>query len=230
MKVIVIIPARSGSKSLPNKNILPLNGIPLLCYSVSYALKCNLVSRVVVSTDSEEFAEIARSCGADVPFIRPAEYAMDNTRDYAFMKHALDFYDSIGEEYDVYVLLRPTSPLRPEGLIEKSLDILNENPIASSVRAVAIAKEHPYRILNLKKDGSITSFINNIEEPYNFPRQELPSAFSMTGDIEAARRDTLLKGSVSGNKIFPLIINPEDKIDIDHEDDLRIAEEKLKNI
>ena len=96
MKVIVIIPARSGSKSLPNKNILPLNGIPLLCYSVSYALKCNLVSRVVVSTDSEEFAEIARSCGADVPFIRPAEYAMDSSRDYSFMRHALDYYDSIG--------------------------------------------------------------------------------------------------------------------------------------
>tara|TARA_B110000483_G_C17873301_1_gene418839 strand:- start:219 stop:659 length:441 start_codon:yes stop_codon:yes gene_type:complete len=145
------------------------------------------------------------------------------------MRHALDYYDSIGEVYDVYVLLRPTSPLRPDGLIEKSLAILSKYPTASSVRAVTKSKEHPYRILNINEDGSISSFLEGIEEPYNFPRQELPEAYSMTGDIEAARRETLLSGSVSGSKIFPLIINPDDKIDIDHIDDFKIAEEKLKN-
>ncbi len=229
MKVIVIIPARSGSKSLPNKNILPLKGKPLLCYSISYGLESDIVDKVIVSTDSEEFAEIAKSYGADIPFIRPAELAMDNTRDYPFMRHALDYFESIGEIYDVYILLRPTSPLRPEGLIEKSISILKENPTATSVRAVAQTKEHPYRVLGLNKDGSINTFISNIEEPYNHPRQELPEAYSMTGDIEAARRETLLSGSVSGKKIFPLIINPEDKIDIDHIDDFRIAEKRLGN-
>ncbi len=154
---------------------------------------------------------------------------MDNTRDYPFMRHALDYFESIGEIYDVYILLRPTSPLRPEGLIEKSISILKENPTATSVRAVAKTKEHPYRVLGLNKDGSINTFISNIEEPYNHPRQELPEAYSMTGDIEAARRETLLSGSVSGKKIFPLIINPEDKIDIDHIDDFRIAEKRLGN-
>ena len=229
MKVIVIIPARSGSKSLPNKNILPLKGKPLLCYSISYGLESDIVDKVIVSTDSEEFAEIAKSYGADIPFIRPAELAMDNTRDYPFMRHALDYFESIGEIYDVYILLRPTSPLRPEGLIEKSISILKENPTATSVRAVAQTKEHPYRVLGLNKDGSINTFISNIEEPYNHPRQELPEAYSMTGDIEAARRETLLSGSVSGKKIFPLIINPEDKIDIDHIDDFRTAEKRLGN-
>jgi CMP-N,N'-diacetyllegionaminic acid synthase len=229
MKVIVIIPARSGSKSLPNKNILPLKGKPLLCYSISYGLESDIVDKVIVSTDSEEFAEIAKTYGADVPFIRPAELAMDNTRDYPFMRHALDYFESIGEIYDVYILLRPTSPLRPEGLIEKSISILKENPTATSVRAVAQTKEHPYRVLGLNKDGSIDTFISNIEEPYNHPRQELPEVYSMTGDIEAARRETLLSGSVSGKKIFPLIINPEDKIDIDHIDDFRKAEKRLGN-
>ena len=228
MKVVVIIPARSGSKSLPKKNILPLNGKPLLCYSVSYALKSNLVNKVIVSTDSEEFAEIAKNCGADVPFLRPAKISMDNTRDYPFMRHALDYLDSVGDVYDIYILLRPTSPLRPEGLIEKSIDILNKNPSATSVRAVARAKEHPYRVLGINEDGSISSMISDIEEPYNFPRQELPEAYSMTGDIEAARRETLLSGSVSGNKIYPLIINPEDKIDIDSIEDFKIAEKRLK--
>ena len=229
MKVIVIIPARSGSKSLPNKNILPLKGKPLLCYSISYGLESDIVDKVIVSTDSEEFAEIAKTYGADIPFIRPAELAMDNTRDYPFMRHALDYFDSIGEIYDVYILLRPTSPLRPEGLIEKSISILKENPTATSVRAVTQTKEHPYRVLGLNKDGSIDTFISNIEEPYNHPRQELPEAYSMTGDIEAARRETLLSGSVSGKKIFPLVINPEDKIDIDHIDDFRTAEKRLGN-
>ncbi|MBT7437663.1 MAG: acylneuraminate cytidylyltransferase family protein [Cellvibrionales bacterium] len=229
MKVIVIIPARSGSKSLPNKNILPLKGKPLLCYSISYGLESDIVDKVIVSTDSEEFAEIAKTYGADVPFIRPAELAMDNTRDYPFMRHALDYFESIGEIYDIYILLRPTSPLRPEGLIEKSISILKENPTATSVRAVAQTKEHPYRVLGLNKDGSIDTFISNIEEPYNHPRQELPEVYSMTGDIEAARRETLLSGSVSGKKIFPLIINPEDKIDIDHIDDFRKAEKRLGN-
>ena len=230
MKVVVIIPARSGSKSLPNKNILPLKGKPLLYYSVSYALKSDLVNRVIVSTDSEEFAEIAKNCGADVPFLRPAEISMDNTRDYPFMRHALDYLDSVGDVYDIYILLRPTSPLRPEGLIEKSIHILNKNPSATSVRAVARSKEHPYRILEINEDGSISSMISDVEEPYNFPRQELPEAYSMTGDIEAARRETLLNGSVSGENMFPIVINPEEKIDIDHIDDFKIAEEKLKNL
>ena len=230
MKVVVIIPARSGSKSLPKKNILPLNGKPLLCYSVSYALKSDLVNKVIVSTDSEEFAEIAKNCGADVPFLRPAKISMDNTRDYPFMRHALDYLDSVGDVYDIYILLRPTSPLRPEGLIEKSIDILNKNPKATSVRAVAKVKEHPYRVLGINEDGSISSFVQEIHEPYNFPRQELPEAYFMTGDIEAARRETLLNGSVSGENMFPIIIKPEEKIDIDHIDDFKIAEEKLKNL
>lgn len=230
MKVIVIIPARSGSKSLPKKNILPLNGKPLLTYSISYGLKSSQVDKVVVSTDSEEFAEIARNYGAEVPFLRPVELSADSCRDYSFMRHALDYFDSIGEIYDIYVLLRPTSPLRPEGLIERSLDILKKNPTATSVRAVSRVNEHPYRVLAMNADGSISSLIQGVIEPYNFPRQELPESYSMTGDIEAVRRKTLLEGSVSGDKIFPIIINPEDKIDIDHINDLRAAEEKLKSL
>ena len=96
------------------------------------------------------------------------------------------------------------------------------------MRTVAEATEHPYRVLKAHEDGSMSSMISNIEEPYNFPRQELPKAYFMTGDIEAARRETLLSGSVSGNKIYPIIINPEEKIDIDNIEDFKIAEKKLK--
>ena len=225
MKVVVIIPARSGSKSLPSKNILLLNGKPMLSYSVSYGLRSDVVDKVLVSTDSIKFAEVARDCGADVPFIRPAEFAEDNTRDYPVVRHALDYFESRGELYDIYILLRPTSPLRPEGLIEKAIDLLKKNPSASSIRTVAKIKEHPFRAWNIKKDGSMCGFMANEEESYNIPRQELPDVYFQTGDLEAVTRKTLLNGSVSGDNVFPLIINYEDFVDIDSESDFKRAEQ-----
>ncbi|MGJ0372647.1 acylneuraminate cytidylyltransferase family protein [Aliarcobacter cryaerophilus] len=230
LKVAVIIPARSGSKSLPKKNILPLNGKPMLCYSVAYGLKSEVVSKVVVSTDSEEFADVARSCGADVPFIRPAQYAQDNTRDYPVMRHALDYFESIGEIYDIYVLLRPTSPLRPYGLIEKALDIITKNPTATSVRTVAQIKEHPYRAWKIKENGSMSGFVTDVNESYNIPRQELPIIYFQTGDLEVIKRETLLQGSVSGDNIFPLVINYKDIVDIDDIDDLKKAKIKINGV
>lgn len=228
LKVAVIIPARSGSKSLPKKNILPLNGKPLLCYSISYGLASKIVDKVVVSTDSLEFAQIAKDCCAEVPFIRPAEISQDSTRDYPFMRHAMDYFESIGEVYDVYILLRPTSPLRPKGLIEKAIDIMTQYPTASSVRTVAKIKEHPYRAWNIKEDGSMSGFVADVEESYNIPRQELPEVYFQTGDLEAVRRETLFNGSVSGDNIYPLVIDYEDMVDIDHKDDLSKAEARLK--
>lgn len=228
-KIIVIIPARSGSKSLPNKNILPLNGRPLLCHSVTYALKCKFVDKVVVSTDSQDIADIAKDCGAETPFIRPSEYSQDDTRDYPVMKHALEFFDGIGEIFDIYVLLRPTSPIRPSGLIEGAIKILENNPFASSVRSVARIKEHPYRAWCLGSDGSMTGFVSGVVESYNIPRQELPDIYFQTGDIEAIRRITLLNGSVSGNNVFPLVIEHDEMADIDHINDFKNAEEKLKS-
>ncbi len=228
LKAIVIIPARSGSKSLPKKNILPLNGKPILCYSVSYGLNCDAVDKVVVSTDSKEFAQIAKDCGADVPFIRPAQLSEDNTRDFPVIRHAMDYFESVGEVYDVYILLRPTSPLRPKGLIEQAINILTKNPSATSVRTVAKIKEHPYRAWSIKEDGSMKGFVEGVEESYNFPRQELPDVYFQTGDLEAVRRETLLNGSVSGDNVFPLVIDHEDMIDIDHEKDFIKATKRLK--
>jgi N-acylneuraminate cytidylyltransferase len=227
-KIIVIIPARSGSKSLPNKNILPLHGKPLLCYSVAYALGCKSVDKVVVSTDSEQIANIAKKCGAETPFLRPNKYSQDNTRDYPVMKHALEFFEGIDEIYDIYVLLRPTSPIRPNGLIEMAVKILEDNPFASSVRSVAKIKEHPYRAWCIESDGSMRGGIVGVEEPYNIPRQELPDMYFQTGDIEAIRRVTLLNGSVSGGCVYPLIIEHNEMVDIDHINDFKNAEEKLK--
>lgn len=228
MKVVTIIPARGGSKSLPKKNILLLNNKPLLCYSIDYSKNSDFVTKTIVTTDSQEIADIAKKCGADVPFLRPSEYAQDNTRDYPFMRHALDYFESIGEIYDIYILLRPTSPIRPDGLIEEAVRIFEDNHTATSVRSVATIKEHPYRAWKLNENGNIEGFVKGVDESYNIPRQELPKVYFQTGDIEAIRRQTILSGSVTGNNIYPLIIKHDEMVDIDEVCDFKKAEEKLK--
>jgi CMP-N,N'-diacetyllegionaminic acid synthase len=226
IQVVTIIPARSGSKSLPNKNILPLNGIPLVCHTIRYSLKSELVAKTIVSTDSQEIAVISEQCGAIVPFIRPSEFAQDNTRDYPVIRHALDYFEAQGQVFDLYVLLRPTSPLRPPDLIEQAIDILSTYPEATSVRSVAKIKEHPYRTWKKNYDGSISGFIINEKEPYNIPRQELPPLYFQTGDIEVIRRSTIIAESVSGKCVYPLIIEHIQMIDIDNQADLLQAERR----
>ncbi len=229
MRIITIIPARGGSKSLPKKNILLLKGKPLLCHSIDYSLKSSLVTSTVVSTDMEEIANIAKESGASVPFLRPEEFARDDTRDYPVVRHALDFFESQGDIFDFYILLRPTSPLRPPGLIEKAIEILKNNIEASSVRSMARIKEHPYRAWKQDKDGRVSGFIETELEPYNIPRQELPELFFQTGDIEVIRRETIINGSISGDSVYPLIIKHEDMIDIDSKSDLDRAEKSNAN-
>jgi len=224
VRILTIIPARGGSKSLPKKNILKLKGKPLLCHSVDYSLKSKLVTTTIVSTDSQEIADIAKNCGASVPFIRPDEFAQDDTRDYPVIRHALDFFETQGQIFDLYILLRPTSPMRPSGLIEKAVEILKNNVNATSVRSMAIIKEHPYRAWRQHNDGSVSGFIDNKVEPYNAPRQELPKLYFQTGDIEAIRRETIINGSISGGHVHPLVIKHEDMIDIDSQSDLNRAE------
>lgn len=223
-RTLAVIPARQGSKSLKNKNIKLLNGKPLLCYSIEYSLKSNLIDKTVVSTDSEHYANISKQCGADVPFLRPEDISGDDVQDYPVIKHALDFFDSKGEFYDLVVLLRPTSPLRPSGLIEKAYEIFEKNPDTSSVRSVTKIKEHPFRAWEMTNDRTIVGYERGVYEPYNLPRQVLPELYFQTGDIEVISRETLINGSVSGTKIRPIVINYSEMIDIDDASDFLAAE------
>lgn len=227
LNIVTVIPARGGSKSIPKKNIRILGGKPLLRYSIEYSLRCPLITRTVVSTDSAEIAEVARQAGAEVPFLRPSEYALDNTPDYPVMRHALDTLEKLtSEKIDFIVLLRPTSPLRPPGLIERGVELFLRFPQASAVRSVALCAQHPYRMWTIG-GAFMTGYETGVPEPYNRPRQELPQVYYQTGDIEIICRKTLLTGSVSGEKILPLIIAAEDMVDIDNEDDFQKALKKL---
>lgn len=228
MNIYTVIPARGGSKSIPKKNIQPLHGKPLIYYSIRYSLNCLLVSHTVISTDSEEIAEIGRRYGAEVPFIRPAELARDDTPDYPVFRHALDTLEDLRKErIDLIVLLRPTSPLRPPGLIEQGVALLGRFPEASSVRSVTPSSEHPFRQWKINEDYMV-GYEKEVFESYNLPRQQLSSVYFQTGDLEIIRRQTLLDGSISGSCVLPLIINSPDVCDIDHQSDLKEAEERLR--
>lgn len=227
--IFTIIPARGGSKSLPRKNIRLFKGKPLVAYSIDYSKKCRFIDRTIVSTDDAEIARISRKYGAETPFLRPKKYAQDSTQDFPVFIHAANWLkknENIVPNF--FVLLRPTSPLRPEGLIEKGIKLLVANPTANSVRTVRLLDEiKPYRIfsLNGKYINQIVDKV--IKEPYNIPRQNHPNFYYQTGVLEIVRSSTVLKKrSVSGDKILPLIMEKKDVVDIDTLDDFN----KLKKI
>jgi N-acylneuraminate cytidylyltransferase len=219
MNIYTIIPARSGSKGIPKKNIKLLNGHPMIDYTIKYSLNSTLIKRTIVSTDSEEIAKISIYSGAEVPFLRPIEIAQDNTQDFPVLQHALIELENLyNEKIDFLVLLRPTSPFRPLGLIEIGISKMIKHPLASSLRSVTITKEHPYRQWEVNGEF-ITGYEKNVFESYNIPRQLIPKVYFQTGDIEIIRRSTILAGSVSGTNILPLIIEHDQMLDVDTEND-----------
>ena len=217
-EILALIPARGGSKTVPRKNIQPLAGHPLIAYSIAAGLQAQRVSRVIVSTDDEELAESSRSYGAEVPFLRPASLAQDETVDLPVFKHALEWLAE-NESYhpEIVVQLRPTSPLRPPECVDRAIEVLLENHNSDSVRGVILSGQNPYKMWRISPEGNLRSLIDNdFEEPYNMPRQELPQTYWQTGHIDVIRASTILeKGSMSGDNMLPLIMDPRYAIDID---------------
>ncbi len=219
--VLAIIPARGGSKGIPRKNIRDFAGYPLVAWSIAAGKQSKLVTRIIVSTDDEEIASVAREYGAEAPFLRPAELAQDNSLDLPVFEHALQWLKE-NESYqpDVVVQLRPTSPIRPPDCVDNAVQILLDHPSADCVRGVVPAGQNPHKMWRIpKQDGPMTPLLEvpGIDEPYNAPRQTLPQIYWQTGHIDAIRISTILKKhSLTGNKIFPLIIDPRYTVDIDN--------------
>ena len=220
VNIIALIPARFGSKGIPKKNILDFKGKPLLAHSIIYAKKSSIVNDVIVSTDSKEFASISNKFGARTPFLRPSSLSGDTVQDYPVVNHAVNFLENENKcKIDFIALLRPTSPLRPSNLIEKAYKLIQNNKLATSVRSVVPTKQHCYRQWYREGD-KLVPIINNIHEPYNLPRQRLPTSFFQSGDIEFIKRSVLLNNSVSGDYVLPLLLKSEDLYDIDTSEDL----------
>jgi len=232
VEVLAVIPARGNSKSIPRKNVKELAGFPLIAYSIAAALQSRSVTRVVVSTDNEDIAEVARQFGAEVPFMRPDEFAQDQTPDLPVFEHALAWLkENEGYNPDVVIQLRPTSPIRPRNCIDSAVSSLAEHPEADCVRGVVTAGQNPYKMWRIQSSGALEPILTaaGVKEAYNAPRQDLPPVYWQTGHIDAIRPATILeKHSMTGDVIFPLIIDPLYTVDIDTMTDWRNAEQLIR--
>jgi YrbI family 3-deoxy-D-manno-octulosonate 8-phosphate phosphatase len=229
-EVLAVIQARGGSKSIPRKNIRPLAGHPLVAYSVAAALASETVTRIIVSTDDREIAGVAASYGAEIPFLRPVELATDTAPDLPLFQHALAWlWQNERYQPDVVVQLRPTSPLRPPGLIDAGVRLLRDCPETDSVRAVVPAGENPYKMWRMDEAGHLRPLIDaGFAEPYNMPRQQLPAAYWQTGHLDVIRRSTITdKGSLTGEIVLPLLVDRAYCVDIDNEPDWLAAEQVI---
>lgn len=220
-KVLALIPARSGSKSVKDKNIRLMGGKPMLAYSIAHAKESEYVNRIIVSTDSEKYARIAREYGAETPFLRPAEFSGDNSLDIEVFSHALRYLkEEEGYEPDVVVQLRPTYPVRRPADIDNMIKILLENEGADSVRSMAPASEVAYKMWHLdEKTGEARPILTDIPEAYNMPRQSLPKIYYQNACIDVIRPRIILEDySMSGKKIigYPM----RENFDIDTEEEL----------
>jgi len=231
MIILCLIPARSGSKGIIDKNIKILNNKPLIAHTIEQAKNSNYYKnnqmRIIVTTDSENYGNIAKEYGAEVPILRPIEIAQDLSTDLECIKHMVDYLKE-NENYipDIILHLRPTQPRRKVEDIDKCLDIfINNYNKYDSLRSVVPYEKSPYKMYEIKdnilKPLFKTLIINNvtIEEPYNQCRQLLPQTYLHNGYIDILKPSLLFFNNISGDVIYPFIMNKEDTIDIDTIDD-----------
>ena len=221
MRVLGLIPARGGSKSIPRKNLVDLGGVPLIQWTIQAALGSNL-ERVVVSTDDDEIAEISKSLGAEVPFKRPAELSSDQTLSIDVVLHALDVLE---EDFDAVMMLQPTSPFRTSIDIEGAIKIIDG--ASSVISVVPVEGTHPAR-MKFVEDGVLIDppFAETIE---NMPRQELRPMYIRNGAIYLTRISNLRHRTFKGALSRALIMPKERSINIDTGFDLALARVALSN-
>ena len=241
MKVLAVIPARSGSKSVPHKNIREIGGKPMIAHSIQHALDSKYINRVIVSTDSEEYASIARKYGAETPFLRPEEYATDSALDLDVFQHALSWLKKEeGYEPDIVVQLRPTYPIRNVSDIDAMIEICMKDANIDSVRSLSLATEVPYKMWVdypngvtrnqeeiVVNSGRIAPLISDYPECYNMPRQELPVVYYQNACIDVFRPRVITeKKSMSGDVIVGYKM--KENFDIDTEEEFQKAKEYLE--
>ncbi len=209
MSTIAIIPARGGSKGIPGKNISLLLGHPLIAYSIVASQASRSISRTMVSTDSEEIAEIARRYGAEVPFMRPAEFSTDTSTDRDFLIHALGWlaeYENARPDYIVH--LRPTTPLREPEVIDEAVRLLRDTASATSLRSAHLASKTPYKWFEMDALGYFKGIRPDDPRPeyYNLPRQSFPPVYDPNGYVDVLRVSQLLSSpSVHGGAILGFV-------------------------
>lgn len=219
---VALIPARAGSQRIPGKNIRLLQGHPLIAYTIAAARRSGVFSRVVVSTDSEETADVAVSYGAEVPWLRPSALSGPLSRDIEWVRHALDALGLV-DSASVFALLRPTSPLRTPTSIRTAVQQLLDDPTADSLRAVEPCRQHPGKMWVLTGNNRMEPLLPQPEESqpwHSSPYQALPVVHVQNAALEVAWVRTVRDaGTIAGNTIRPFVLNGHEGLDLNEEPD-----------
>lgn len=224
MKNIAVIPARSGSKGLPDKNIRPVNGKPLLAYTIEAALESGCFDTVHVSTDSERYAEIARQYGADVPFLRSAALATDTASTWDAVREVLARYDELGKRFDTMMLMQPTTPLRTGEDVKEAYALLQKKQ-AKSVIAVCEVDHSPLWCDTIPDSGSMKGFGRKDLAWVN--RQDLRPYYRVNGAIYLFSVNGINippDDEIYEDNCYALFMDRKKSVDVDSEDDLALVE------
>lgn len=224
-KILGIVPARGGSKGIPGKNIRLLNGKPLLYYTALAAHESELIDRLILTTDSDEIATVGKDLGIEVPFIRPAELAQDDTPMLPVIEHVVHFVETEGWQPDIIVLLQPTAPLRKAEHIQTAVSKLISEKCDSVVSVVEVPRHYvPDFVLRID-EGKLLPFL---DAPLATRRQDARPAYSRDGTLYAFWRDVLVnKHSIYGDDCRPFMIPNDQSCNLDTMDDWHEAEKRI---
>jgi N-acylneuraminate cytidylyltransferase len=226
---VALIPARSGSKRLPSKNIKLLNGLPLIYYTITSAINSNKFSEIIVSTDSKEIASLSRQFGATASILRPTDISADTSTDIEWVEHALKYMVQTPVSLiDFVAILRPTSPLRKSSTISKALDTLSVNPWADSLRAMDRTFKHPGKMWLVDERRSARPYLEQAEgrtPTHDSPTQSLQEVWIQNASLEIVRVATLIeKKSISGKSILAFEMPEFEGYDINNKEDFEYLE------
>jgi CMP-N-acetylneuraminic acid synthetase len=228
MRVLGLIPARGGSKGIPGKNVRLLGGKPLLAWTAEAALASRRLSRVVLSTDDEGIAEAGRRCGLEIPFLRPAELARDDTPTLPVVQHAVTELERAGDRFDAVCLLQPTSPFRRAADVDGCIALLEERGLDAVVSVLPVPAEHNPCWVFFEDGEGLLRLATGEEQPIP-RRQELPSAFHRDGSVYVTRRDVVMaevNGSLYGRRLGGYVM-PEAGVNLDTPADWERAERRI---
>ena len=229
MRVLGLIAARGGSKGLPRKNIRLLCGKPLLEYTAESALSAHRLTRVILTTDDEEIAEVGRGCGLDVPFMRPAHLAADDTPTLPVVQHAVAWMEAHGEYFDAICQLQPTNPLRHPEDIDACIESLERSGADAVMTILPMPAEYnPHWSYFRGQNGEL--YLCTGEATPIPRRQELPPSFHREGSVYVTRRDVVMKeNSLYGKRVIGHLVDADQTVNIDGPEDWKRAEEILSS-
>ncbi len=215
-RIVALIPARAGSKGVPDKNVKLLAGHALLAWSIAACLKSAAIERVIVSTDSPDYAELSIKLGAEAPFLRPAEISGDRSTDQEFIVHALDWLAAQGEVPEFIVHMRPTTPLRDPRLIDAAVELFLAAPEATALRSVHEMPESAYKSFEIAPSGRLKRLGSDSTalDAANNARQQFPATYQANGYVDVLSTAFIRRtGLIHGDRVIPFITPPVVEVD-----------------